>query len=141
MQTDEYDGDEEIAEQFRSFMQSICNSGNKGEFSKQNEVSTVGMYTGSVVKDILRAFHQLFNPFDSRWLLDCTTPKMCTFEGKERRFVSQEEPIYLTARVLRKALEKYDKGETGSQRSTAVSATVQFMNFIELEFNNKLNLY
>jgi hypothetical protein len=123
-------------------MQSISISGNnKGENSKINEPSTVGMYTGAVEKDILRAFHQLFKPFDSRWLLDCTTPKVCTFEGKERQFVSPEEPIYLTARVLRKALEKYDKGETGSQRATAVAATVQFMNFIELEFNNKLNLY
>ena len=73
--------------------------------------------------------------------MDCTTTKNCCFEGEERRFVSPEEPIYLTSRVLRKALERYDGGETGQQRATFLSATVQFMNFVEMQFNNKLNQY
>ena len=142
LQCEEYDGDDEILAQFRSFMQEISQSGEtKGEYSNLNEPSTVGMYTRAVQNDILRAFHELFNPFDSRWLIDCTTKKVCTFEGEERHHVSPEEPIYLTSRVLRKALEKYDSGETGTQRATAVAATLAFMNYIELHFNNRLNQY
>ena len=92
-------------------------------------------------KDILRAFHELFEPFDSRWLLDCTTEKVCEVEGEERRFLDPKEPIYLTSRILRKAMEKYDKGETGDQRATLIAATRQFMNFIELKFSDKLSVY
>ena len=135
-------GDDEIIRRFRSFMQTISNSGNPtGEFSKFQETSTVGMYTRAIERDVLRAFHELFDPFDSMWLLDCTSPKVCTFEGEERRFVNPEEPIYVTSRILRKALEKYESGDMGQQKVAVLSATVQFMNFIELHFNNKLNLY
>ena len=52
-------------------------------------------------------------------------------------FVDPCEPIYLTARVLRKALERYVSAEHGQQRATLLSATVQFMHFIELNFNDK----
>ena len=135
-------GDEVIVKQFKSFMQTTTNGENKeGQFSQSIEPSTVGIYTREVQNNILKAFHQLFRPFDSRWLLDCTTVKECTFEGEERVFVSPNEPIYLTARVLRKALEKYNSVETGQQRAVLVAATRQFMHFIELHFNNKLNLY
>ena len=136
------EGDEDIVKQFRLFMQTTTTGdSNEGQFSQSIEPSTVGIYTRSVKNDILKAFHQLFRPFDSRWLLDCTTLKECTFEGEERVFVSPSEPIYLTARVLRQALEKYNSGETGQQRANLVAATRQFMHFIELHFNNKLNLY
>ena len=139
---DDCKGDDEILRRFRSFMQTISNSGEStGEFSKLQEVSTVGKYTRAIERDVLRAFHELFHPFDSLWLLDCTTPKVCTFEGEERRFVNPEEPIYVTSRILRKALEKYESGDMGQQKVAVLSATVQFMNFIELHFNNKLNLY
>ena len=135
-------GDDEIVNQFRLFMQTTTRRGNnEEEYSQNKEKSTVQMYTRAVQNEILKAFHELFNPFDSRWLLDCTTKKECTFEGEERRFVTLEEPIYFTSRVLRKALEKYDSGEAAGQRSTLLCATGRFMNFIEMHFNNKLSLY
>ena len=139
MQCTEYDGDDEIITKFRSFMEKQYNiAGHKG---KKNQPSTISMYTNAVSRDILRAFHELFTPFNSCWILDCTTPKVYKFEGKEPRFLNPEEPIYLTSRVLRKALERYDRGETGDQRATLIAATRQFMNFIEMEFNDKLSLY
>ena len=131
-------GDDEIINKFKLFMQMTTNGENNEDAI---EPSTVGIYTRSVQNDILQAFHKLFVPFDSHWLLDCTTPKECTFEGEQRVFVSPNEPIYLTARVLRKAMEKYRTGESGQQRATLMAASVQFMNFIELQFNNKLNVY
>ena len=60
---------------------------------------------------------------------------------KKTLIVDPKEPIYITSRVLRKALAKYESVETGHQREALVGATVQFMNLIELHFNNKLNLY
>ena len=135
------EGDDEIVNQFRNFMQVTTMGENNGESSEAIAPSTIGMYTKSVQNDILKAFHQLFKPFDSRWLLDCTTQKVCTFEGQGRVFVDPCEPIYLTARVLRKALERYKSGVDGQQRALVVAAAVQFMNFIELNFNDKLNLY
>ena len=131
------DGDKIVVSQFRDFMKSTtC-----GESKDGVEPSTVGIYTRLVQKDILPAFHELFVPFDSRWMLDCTTPKVCTFEGDARAHVSPHEPIYLTPRVLRKALEPYINSESGQQRALLIAATRQFMQFIELHFNNKINLY
>ena len=139
-----HEGDDLIVEKFRIYMERKTRRAKKtGGYSQMNEVTTVGMYSQAVKKDILVAFHQLFSPFDSRWILDCITPKTCTFEGEERCFVSPEEPIYMTSRILDEALKKYDSntGETGGQRSTVLKAAVQFMDFIELEFNKRLNIH
>ena len=131
------EGDTEVVNQFRAFMLSTtC-----GDSTDAVVPSTVRAYTQTVQNDILNAFHALFVPFDSRWLLDCTTVKECTFDGKERSHISLKEPIYLTARVLRKALYKYRSNNAGQQRATLVAAARQFMLFIELHFNNNLNLY
>ena len=137
-----YDGDEEVIRKFKKHMSNISNSGNtRGEFEKLQEPSTVFMYTRAIERDVLKAFHTLFEPFDSRWLLDCTTKKNCLFNGEERQIVDLQEPIYITSVVLRKAIEKYEQGENGNQRAIVLAAIVQFMNFIEMEFNNRLNQY
>ena len=47
----------------------------------------------------------------------------------------------MTSVVLRKAIEKYEQGENGNQMAIVLAAIVQFMNFIEMEFNNRLNQY
>ena len=142
LKNDDQEGDDAIIEQFRAFMKAICNVGTEeSEGSKDIQPSTVGMYTRAIQKDLLPALHQLFNPFDSRWLLDCTTEKQTTFEGEERLLVSPKEPIYLTARILRHTLSRYGSSETGHQRATLVAAVAQFMNFIELQFNEKLNVW
>ena len=89
------EGDEDIVKQFRAFLKAPSMRGcNEVGFSQIQEVSTIGMYARAVEIDLLPAFHELFEPFDSRWLLDCTTRKSCLFEGEERCFVSPEEPIY-----------------------------------------------
>ena len=141
LQNKKQEGDNEILEQFLSFMKTISSRGVKeGGYSQLREVGTVKKYTKAIENDILPAFHDLFHPFDSRWLLDCTTKKDCTFEGEKRCFVKPEEPIYFTSIILRKSLERYKEG-SGQDRATVLAASVQLMNFIELHFNNKLSLY
>ena len=116
IQTSEYVGDDDVLKKFKSFMSNVSNSGNgKGEFAKLQEPSTVVLYTRAIEKDVLKAFHQLFDPFDARWLLDCTTRKNCLYDGEQRQLISPEEPIYLTSVVLRKAIEKYESGGNGQQ--------------------------
>ena len=133
------EGDDIIIPMFRKYMENQYRVGING--GKNHFPSTVAMYTNAIIRDILPAFHALHEPFNSCWLLDCTTAKNCKFDGKERAHVKPEEPIYLTSKVLRKALEKYDRGEVGEQRATLIAATRQFMNFIELEFEDKMGLY
>ena len=135
------EGDDEIVNQFRRFMKVTTLGENNVKSGDVIEPSTIGLYTLIVQNDILNAFHDLFKPFDARWLLDCTTSKECKFEGEERSFVNPSEPIYLTARVLRKAIERYKTVENGQQRAQVLGSAVQFMHFIELNFNDKLNLY
>ena len=98
-------------------MRNKTNRSNDSE-EYSSTVSTVGMYTRALKNDILPAFHNLFEPFDSRWLLDCTSPKYCKFEGKERCYMKPEEPIYLTAKIVKTALEmsKDKGGQQGGQR-------------------------
>jgi hypothetical protein len=144
MKNPEQEGDEFIVTQFRMFMQKKKKKTVKeGVFSHIKEVSTVGMYTRAVEKEILPALHRLFHPFDSRWLLDCTTVKDCTFEGEERHFVNPEEPIYMSSKIIEEALSKYNNNvqDTGNQRATILNTAQDFMDFIELNFNQKINLY
>ena len=144
LQNSELEGDEIITSQFRLFMQQKkSGTGKEGKFTKLKEVSTIGMYTRAVQNEILPAFHRLFSPFDSRWILDCTTEKECTFEGEQRSFVSLEEPTYMSSKIIEEALKKYDNNiqESGNQRATILGAARDFMDFIELQFNRKINLY
>ena len=128
------EGDDIIIPMFRTYMEN--------QYRGKNHLpTTVTMYTNAIMRYILPAFHVLHKPFNSCWLLDCTTKKVCKVEGQERTHVNQEEPIYLTSRVISKALEKFDRGEVGVQRATLVAATRQFMNFIELQFKDKLSLH
>jgi hypothetical protein len=138
----EVDGDQEVLEQFENFMINKTKRGNgSGEYS--SKVSTVGMYTRALKIDILPAFHTLFEPFDSRWILDCTSPKICKFEGKQRFYMKPEEPIYITSKIVKTALDKSAEkgGQQGGQRGTILNATIQLMNFIEIYFNERLNVY
>ena len=140
--TRKYDGDEFVLEKFKAHMSNISKTEHtKGEFGKIQEPSTVLKYTRAIEKDLLPAFHALFEPFDSRWLLDCTTTKQCLINGEERQIIGPQEPIYITAGILRKAIEKYEQMENGNQRAIVLAAIVQFMNFIEVEFNNKMDTY
>ena len=86
LEAKELECDIEVLEQFETFMRNKTNRNQEsGEY--QSEVSTVRMYTGALRNDILPAFHQLFEPFDSRWLLDCTTEKNCKFDGEQRFYL------------------------------------------------------
>jgi hypothetical protein len=109
------EGDEEIENQFKLFMESKKKRMKKeGGFSKMKQVTTVDLYTRVVRTFILPALHSLVSPFDARWLLDCTTPKDCTFSGQKRRFVNPEEPIYMTSTILEEILSKLDKKHGGN---------------------------
>ena len=142
LEAKELEGDIEVLEQFETFMRNKTNRNQEsGEY--QSEVSTVRMYTGALRNDILPAFHQLFEPFDSRWLLDCTTEKNCKFDGEQRFYLKPEEPIYITSKIIQKALDNSTEkgGQQGGQRGTILNAAVQLMNFIEIYFNQRLNVY
>ena len=140
----EFVGDDEVVNRFREFEQiKKKRAKSDGEFSKLKQVSTIELYTAAVKKHIIPAFHRVVSPFDARWLLDCTTPKTCTIEGEPRRFVNQEEPIYMTTTILKEALKQIDSygGESGSQRGALLAATSDFLDFIELTFNSKMGVY
>ena len=137
-------GDNEIVAKFRNFMQIKKKKAQKeGEFSKLKQVSTVDMYTNAIKNCLVPAFHSLVSPFDARWILDCTTEKDVTINGEPRMFVDPKEPIYMTSTILKEALRKIDSycGESGSERGTLLCATTDFLDFIELEFNNRMSSY
>ena len=142
LKTEDTDGDAEVLDQFETFMKNKTKRGNE-EGGYLSEVSTVGTYKRALKNDLLPAFHKLFEPFDSRWILDCTTHKECTFDGEKRFYMKPEEPIYITSKVVQTALDlsKAKGGQQGGQRGTILNATIQFMNFIEIFFNEKLNVY
>ena len=81
---------------------------------------TIEMYTNAVKNHLIPAIHRLVTPFDARWILDCTTAKQCNINGEPRRFVDQEEPIYMTSSIVKEALKKIDSysGESGSERGS-----------------------
>ena len=133
----EIEGDDIIIGRFSEFMRNKRHQSSKEEgFSKQTEPTTINMYTNVVKNDILKAFHKLVAPFDARWLIDCTTPKICKFEGEERMHVSPKEPIYLTSRILQEALDN-----TRTQKKRVIAVFNQLMAFIELFFTLKLNAF
>ena len=135
LKTEETDGDSEVLEQFETFMRNKTKRRSE-EGGYLSEVSTVGTYKRALKNDLLPAFHKLFEPFDSRWILDCTTSKECTFEGEKRFYMKPEEPIYITSKIVQTALDlsKEKGGQQGGQRGTILNATIQFMNFIEIFF-------
>ena len=144
MENPEQEGDDEVVSKFRNFMIIKKRKAQKeGEFSKLKQVSTVDMYTNAVKNCLIPAFHLLVTPFDARWILDCTTAKQVTINGEPRRFVKPEEPVYMTSFILKEALRKIDSysGESGSERGTLLCATTDFLDFIELEFNNKMSSF
>ena len=139
MENLEVEGDKLIVEKFREFLRNKRNS-KEGGFSKQTEPSTINQYADVVKSDILKAFHKLVTPFDARWLIDSITPKECKFEGEERLHVKQEEPIYLTSRILQEALQRHEaSGNSGNQKKKVIASFCQLMDFVELHFTLKLN--
>ena len=130
-------GDDAIENKFRSYMQQ------KKKRKNMKQVSTVEIYTKVVRNHILPAFHSLVNPFDARWLLDCKTPKDCKISGERRKFVKDEEPIYMTSTIVEEILKKIDAygEESGSERGIILSAIINFLEFIELHFASKLDVY
>jgi hypothetical protein len=133
----EIEGDNMLVNQFTEFMRNKYQKQSKGDgYSKQTEPTTINLYSDVVRKDILKAFHKLISPFDARWLVDCKTPKFCTFEGEERLHVKPEEPIYMTSRILQEALKN-----TQTQKKRVIAAFNQLMEYIELHFTLKLNAF
>ena len=138
----EVEGDNMIVEKFKEFLRNKKSKDSKGGYAKQTETSTINQYGDVVRNDILKAIHKLVLPFDARWLIDCKTPKECTFEGEERLHVKPEEPIYLTSRILQEALQRHeDSGNSGNQKKKVIASFCQLMDFVELHFTLKLNAY
>ena len=137
MENETIEGDNMIVQQFSDFMRNKQRKPSNDEvFSKQAEPSTIELYSKVVRNDILKSFHKLVVPFDSRWLTDCVTHKACSFDGEERYHVEPTEPIYMTSRILQEALDT-----TSSPKKRVISAFNQLMEFIELKFTLKLNTY
>ena len=143
LENEEIEGDSIIVEKFIEFMRNkIHKDENCEDFSRITEPSTIKCYAGVLRNDILKAFHKLCSPFDARWLLDCKTPKHCTFDGEERLHVTNEEPIYVTSRVLEESLRRYNKSSNaGTKKKQIIGTFKQLMDFIELHFTLKLNAF
>ena len=141
LENEEIEGDNLVVEKFTEFMKNkIHKNENVEDFSRITEPSTIKCYAGVLRNDILKAFHKLCSPFDARWLLDCKTPKNCTFDGEERLHVTINEPIYVTSRVLEESLRRYNKSSNaGTKKKQIIGACKQLMEFIELHFTLKLN--
>ena len=134
-------GDEDITKKFNSYMKTkTMGSKKQSGYALMKEPSTVAIYTRAVKNHILPAFHDLFSPFDARWIIDCTTTKLCKFDGKERQRVNPEDPIFMTSMIIKHAL-KIEEEQINIPRGTILSAAIQFMNFIEMHFNDNLSLY
>lgn len=143
LENEEIEGDTIIVDKFIEFMRNKTHKDENNEgYGKISEPSTINCYAGILKNDILRAFHKLCSPFDARWLLDCKTAKVCAFEGEERRHVSQEEPIYITSRVLEESLCRYKKtASAGTKKKQIIATFRQLMDFVELHFTVKLNAF
>ena len=84
LQNSEVEGDTIIVENFTEFLRNKRNKDIKeGGYSQKTEPTTINGYASVVQNDILKAFHKLVSPFDARWLIDCKSPKHCTFDGEE----------------------------------------------------------
>ena len=137
-------GDENFLQYFKKFMQNKSNPAGREEKSDfMKDVSSVGMYTRAISNYILPVCHELIKPFDPKWFIDPTTTKNYTFGNESVSLINPQEPIYMTPKIVKSALElsKEKGGVRGGQRGTILAATIQFMNFIELHFTEHLNLY
>ena len=110
LNADDVVGDEHVLEQFESFI--------RNKEMRKNVTSQMYQqleYIHRLCK--MMCFQHCTNClglFDARWLLNCTEPKDCTFEGEKRFYVKPEEPIYITSKIVQTALDM-SKGKGGQQ--------------------------
>ena len=97
---------------------------------------TLEMHKSAVKRDIFPVFYKMFSNFDCSMLLDGLTPKNCYFNGlKPHEDVNPTDPIYITPRIFREALVKYDGiTEVGQQKANLIAGGLEFMKFIEFYF-------
>ena len=94
MKNVQFDSDEQFISMYRKYLETKKNPNlPEVNFCKVKQVSTVAIYTGVLRVNILTTLHRVIIPFDAKFLLDCVTPKFCTYNGIARSFVQPEEPI------------------------------------------------
>ena len=110
------------------------------EYKRAYEPATIDIYTNSLRKYLMPAFGKLYSPFHPSWILDCTTVKEVTFDGKERSFINPTEPLYTTSVVLTEALKIIDSygGQSSSERGILLSAVSEFLTFVERHFDDQM---
>ena len=138
------EGDENITERFRSFLQEKKGGLKKdGKYQKVTELSTINMYCNAIQQYILPAFHRICVPFHAYWLLDCEEHKECTMDGKKRSFVSPKEPIYITPSVIDAIISTFMNNieENGNQIATILAAAGELMDFVEFRTHEYCWIY
>ena len=148
-----YKGDDEFIELFTNYLRKRSGSEFDVSTSLSNEdsptnnaydKSTVGLYANAFRNYVLKSCHRKVEQLSALDFLDCETEKPCSIQGKTREGDREWkcQPFTLTVDIVIDALNncKATKGSSAI-RGTIVSATRQAMNFIELYFTERLNLY
>lgn len=102
---------------------------------------TIKSYVTAVERGLFPVLYNSYEPFYPNWLLDPVTIKNCTFDGQERHVPDLKDPIFITTRILKKSLKKYDDVDAGQQMANLVSGIVKFMKFLEVHFAEREDLY
>ena len=132
------ESEEKFLDDFEQFMRNRRGNDLK-EYNYMKEPSTNKAYRHEFKNIVLPAFRALYKPFKVSWLLDCKTPKNCTFEGEERVSFDPKEPIYFNPRVVEKALEigKERGRKEGGSRGTTLNTIRAVMRYLEINLNKR----
>ena len=133
---------DEIITKFKKFLKVKKDDIPEGPFSEVKEVATISRYTNLVEKYLLPAFKAHVDPFETNFLLDCSTPKKCKISGQQRE-CDDKEPIYMSPRVIDIMLANFESNlrSFGNIIAQILAATVEFMEFLELEFQANTDIF
>ena len=140
MQNEHEEGDKYVLDLFMQHLNKH-NQAAETEGDDRQEPATNKMYWNAIKRHLFPAYHEHVKPSKAEWFLDCENPKPISILGVERSPSMLTEPMYVSVAVVEKILDKFDKGETGTQRCTFLAALPQWMNFIELHFNRLIAVH
>ena len=128
--------------QFREYLDEILNSDvEKGDFDKVQKVQTVNKYVSSISRELLPILYEYAHPFNSNWLLDCSTEKNFTCDGIQRQTEDLKDPFFISVRVVRLFMNRYDGYVFGQKKADFLAALHHLMKFIEYHFGSDPNRY
>ena len=138
-ETNCYRGVERIVNDFYEFLRTdhgCMRKPSNDVYDRKMEPSTYKLYRNYVKKDLLPLFSVCYTPFKFEWLFDCESVKPCRFLGQERNpeYVNLKDPICLTIKIFKKAIEKFNGEDKGVQRAQFAGAVKKWMLYVENYF-------